>query len=70
MRCTVQLKNDKYIEITNFKMVKYPKQTQGYNEITEENFDKIRLSNATTYQFIGNETAIIKGEDVLYLYFE
>lgn len=70
MRCTVQLKNDKYIEITDFKMIKYPKQSQGYNEIKEENFDRLRLSNSITYQFIGKETAILKGEDILYLYFE
>lgn len=70
MRCTVQLKNDKYIEITDFKMIKYPKQTQGNNEITEDNFDKLRISSSITYQFIGKETGILKGEDILYLYFE
>lgn len=70
MKCTVQLKNESFIEINNFKMIKYPSTTQGYKEITSDNIDSLMFSDKITYTIIGDSTAIIKGEQILYFFFD
>ncbi|UTH10941.1 hypothetical protein [Macrococcoides canis] len=69
MNLKVVLKSGKSAIINNFQEVSYP----NYDEtkiITDSNLSDISLVSNATYIFKGNQSVVVKGEDIELLTFE
>lgn len=70
MNCYIQLKDDKYIDIGNFKKISYLDFEGTKKEITFASIEDFTIATGTLYKFIGDSTALVYGSDILYVHFQ
>lgn len=70
MNCFIQLKNDKYIDVKELKEIKYSYlHAEKVTTITGDNIDRIKISDDANYIFVGKNTVVVRGSDILFIQF-
>ncbi|WKU13877.1 hypothetical protein [Staphylococcus devriesei] len=70
MNCFIQLKNDKYVDVKELTEIKYSYlHAEKVTSITEDNLDRLKISNDANYIFVGTSTVVVRGNNILYLQF-
>ncbi|MDM7862869.1 hypothetical protein QTP93_02780 [Staphylococcus borealis] len=70
MNCFIQLKNDKFLEIRELTEIKYSYlHAEKVTSITEDNLDRLKISDDANYIFVGKTHVVVRGSDILFIQF-
>ncbi|MBU6949302.1 hypothetical protein [Staphylococcus haemolyticus] len=70
MNCFIQLKNDKFLEIRELTEIKYSYlRAEKITSITEDNLDRLKISDDANYIFVGKTHVVVRGSDILFIQF-
>lgn len=70
MNCFIQLKDDKYVDVKEVKEVKYSYlHAEKVTSITEDNLDRLKISDDANYIFVGKTHVVVRGSDILFIQF-
>ncbi|MDU0435005.1 hypothetical protein QVA48_07210 [Staphylococcus haemolyticus] len=70
MNCFIQLKNDKYVDVKELTEIKYSYLHAGkVTSITEDNLDRLKISDDANYIFVGKTHVVVRGSDILFIQF-
>ncbi|WKU12943.1 hypothetical protein [Staphylococcus devriesei] len=70
MNCFIQLKNDKYVDVKELTEIKYSYlHAEKVTSITEDNLDRLKISNDANYIFVGKTHVVVRGSDILFIQF-
>ncbi|MCE4955256.1 hypothetical protein [Staphylococcus haemolyticus] len=70
MNCFIQLKNDKYVDVKELTEIKYSYlHAEKVTSITEDNLDRLKISDDANYIFVGKTHVVVRGSDILFIQF-
>lgn len=70
MNCFIQLKNDKYVDVKELTEIKYSYlHAEKITSITEDNLDRLKISDDANYIFVGKTHVVVRGSDILFIQF-
>lgn len=70
MNCFIQLKNDKFIDVKELTEIKYSYlHAEKVTSITEDNLDRLKISDDANYIFVGKTHVVVRGSDILFIQF-
>ncbi|PTE71864.1 hypothetical protein [Staphylococcus devriesei] len=70
MNCFIQLKNDKYVDVKELTEIKCSYlHAEKVTSITEDNLDRLKISDDANYIFVGKTHVVVRGSDILFIQF-
>ncbi|PTF14751.1 MULTISPECIES: hypothetical protein [Staphylococcus] len=70
MNCFIQLKDGKYVDVKELTEIKYSYlHAEKVTSITEDNLDRLKISDDANYIFVGKTHVVVRGSDILFIQF-